>query len=331
MPLEPAAHTTPTFREARDLLLELREDYFAAKSAFVWPRPDRFNWALDWFDAELAAGDHGRHVALKVLGERVEERTFAELSQQSSRLANGLRSIGAKRGDRILMMLGNMPELWVTMLAAMKLGLVLIPAMPQLGPADIADRLDRGKARFIVTSGAEAAKFEGLAAGAETDRDWRRARGLARLRIRFLLPTRASSRTDRPQPTIRCCSTSLRARRRGRSWCCTAMRATRSATCPRCTVSVSSPGTSISTSPRRAGRSTPGRAFLRRGTPGATIVALAGRFEPRQTLDILIEHGVTVFCAPPTVWRMLIQEDLPKWEVKLREVNSARRAAQSRK
>ena len=72
----------PTFREARDLLLHLRDDYHGARAAFSWPKPERFNWALDWFDAELAAGEHGAKTALKVIGERVETRTFAELSQE---------------------------------------------------------------------------------------------------------------------------------------------------------------------------------------------------------------------------------------------------------
>jgi acetyl-CoA synthetase len=93
---------TPTFRAARDLLLELGDNYSAAKSSFARPRPERFNWALDWFDDELAAGEHGGKTALRVLGDSVETRTFAELAQQSSRLANGLRAIGAKRGDRLL-------------------------------------------------------------------------------------------------------------------------------------------------------------------------------------------------------------------------------------
>src|SRR5208282_6686088 len=122
-----------------------------------------FNWALDWFDAELAAGEGGRKLALKVVGDRVETRTFADLSRESSRLANGLRALGAKRGDRLLMMLGVGPELWATMLAAMKLGLVMIPAMPQLSAADIADRLMRGKAKYLIAHGHDAAKFVGLA------------------------------------------------------------------------------------------------------------------------------------------------------------------------
>src|SRR6185312_16526934 len=157
----------PTFREARDLLLELGPDYHGARAAFVWPRPERFNWALDWFDAELAVGEHGGRTALKVIGDRVETRTFAELARESSRLANGLRALGARRGDRLLMMLGVVPELWATMLAAMKLGLVLIPAMPTLGQADIADRLERGKAKYLIAHGSDADKFAGVGGGVE--------------------------------------------------------------------------------------------------------------------------------------------------------------------
>ena len=171
----------PSFREARDLLLQLCDDYHAARAAFGWPRPERFNWALDWFDAELAAGEHGGETALKVLGEHVETRTFAELAQQSSRLANGLRAIGAKRGDRLLMMLGATPELWITMLAAMKLGLVLIPAMPQLSPSDIADRLERGGAKYLVAHGRDAQTFAELGRG-RTDRRRRSSGRLAPVR-----------------------------------------------------------------------------------------------------------------------------------------------------
>src|SRR5271155_3480445 len=161
------ADKTPTFREARDLLLSFHGDYHGARAAFVWPRPERFNWALDWFDAELAAGDHGRKTALKIVGDRVDARTFADLAHESSRLANGLRGLGARRGDRLLMMLGVGPELWATMLASIKLGLVLIPAMPTLGQADIADRIERGQAKYLIAHGADAEKFAGLAEGVQ--------------------------------------------------------------------------------------------------------------------------------------------------------------------
>ena len=59
---------TQIFRAARDFLLQRREDYQAAYSGFEWPKVDRFNWALDWFD-QIAAGDRGNQTALWVVYE----------------------------------------------------------------------------------------------------------------------------------------------------------------------------------------------------------------------------------------------------------------------
>ncbi len=319
---EPARAEPPTFKEARDLLLEFDDRYMAAKTTFVWPRPEKFNWALEWFDDELAASDHGAKVALKVIGETVETRTFAELSQQSSRLANGLRSIGARRGDRLLMMLGNTPELWVTMLAAMKLGLVLIPAMPQLGEVDIADRIGRGKAKFLVAHGHDAEKFAG--AGAVSERiaigeapeGWRAFSTLMSPNARFQPdgPTQA----DDPMLLYFTSGTTARSKLVVHSH----------ASYPIGHLSTMY-GLGLKPGDVHLNISSPGWAkhawssVFAPWNAGATVVALAGKFEPQATLDILIEHQVTVFCAPPTVWRMLIQHDLGRWPVKLREINSA--------
>jgi acetyl-CoA synthetase len=321
-PPEPGLPEPPTFREARDLLLELDDRYTAAKTQFVWPRPEKFNWALDWFDAELAAGEHGRQVALKVIGETVETRTFAELSQQSAGLANGLRSIGAKPGDRLLMMLGNSLELWVTMLAAIKLGLVLIPAMPQLGEADIADRIERGKAKFLVAYGRDAEKFTGaraelerVAVGEPPD-GWRAFGALMSPNVRFVAagPTRA----DDPMLLYFTSGTTARPKLVLHSH----------ASYPIGHLSTMY-GLGLKPGDVHLNISSPGWAkhawssVFAPWNAGAAIVALARPFDPRAVLDILVDHQVTVFCAPPTVWRMLIQQDMGKWPVKLREINSA--------
>src|ERR1700682_1823645 len=134
------------FKAARDFLLAHRTDYAAACRDFRWPSPMHFNWALDWFDAELARGDSANQPALTIVGDGAASLTFAELSERSSRLANALRSLGVKRGDRVLLMLGNVVPLWETMLAAMKLGAVVIPAATLLTPDDLADRFERGRA-----------------------------------------------------------------------------------------------------------------------------------------------------------------------------------------
>ena len=82
-PLPPRTEP-PSFREARDLLLTLDDRYMAARTQVVWPRPERFNWALDWFDADLATGDMVAKTALKVVGDTVEVRSFGELARESS-------------------------------------------------------------------------------------------------------------------------------------------------------------------------------------------------------------------------------------------------------
>jgi len=132
------------FKAARDFLLAQRGDYATAYRDFRWPALDHFNWALDWFDAELAQGAHGARTALRIVGDGAAERSFAELSAASNRVANGLRALGVKRGDRILLMLGNVVPLWEVMLAAMKLGAVVIPATTLLAGDDLKDPFDKG-------------------------------------------------------------------------------------------------------------------------------------------------------------------------------------------
>src|SRR6185312_250671 len=120
-----------TFQEARAFLLEHRTDYDAAVKGFRWPDPVPFNWALDWFDAELARNPDSRdRAALWIVdaGHKETILSFAALSARSNQVANFLRAQGLKRGDHLLLLLGNVVPLWETMLAAMKLGVVVIPA-----------------------------------------------------------------------------------------------------------------------------------------------------------------------------------------------------------
>ncbi|MEE4595761.1 AMP-binding protein [Streptomyces sp. DSM 41524] len=151
------------FRAARDFLLGHRADYTAAYEGFRWPRPERFNWALDWFDG--IAGRGGDRTALHIVEEDGSEirLTFEELRRRSNRAANWLRERGVRAGDRIVVMLGNQVELWETALAAMKLRAVVIPATPLLGPLDLADRIERGRARHVIVRAGDTGKFADVA------------------------------------------------------------------------------------------------------------------------------------------------------------------------
>src|SRR3954464_15827240 len=154
-----------SFQDARAFLLKHRSDYDAAVKGFRWPDPVPFNWALDWFDAELARNADSRdRTALWIVdaGHKETKLSFAALSARSNQVANFLRAQGVKRGDHLLLLLGNVVPLWETMLAAMKLGVVVIPATTLLTPDELRDRLDRGRARVVVASEDQVAKFAGL-------------------------------------------------------------------------------------------------------------------------------------------------------------------------
>ncbi|MGY3318707.1 AMP-binding protein [Arthrobacter sp. H-02-3] len=156
---------TEEFRAARDRLLALRGDYEAARSEFQWPRFEEFNFALDWFDqlaADPAKADNPALVIVEQDGSATR-RSFADLSRRSSQVANWLRSRGVRRGDRMIIMLGNQVELWELMLAGIKLGIVMIPTTTLMGPADLQDRVERGGAAWAAVGSANIAKFVDVA------------------------------------------------------------------------------------------------------------------------------------------------------------------------
>ena len=149
------------FLAARDFLLAHRTDYDVAYRGFEWPRLERFNWALDYFDPMASGNDRP---ALRIVRDDGSDRSYSfdELSRRSNQVANALHQLGARRGDRLLLMLPNVVETWETILACMKLGVIVIPATPQLTPRDLADRFERGAVRHVVSDGDGARKFLSL-------------------------------------------------------------------------------------------------------------------------------------------------------------------------
>src|SRR6476646_95639 len=157
-------HTTAAadaFLARRDFLLKHRTDYDTAIRGFEWPVQEHFNWALDYFDA-LATGND--RPALQIVQEDGTEaiRSFAELSAASDRVANFLRDLGARRGDCLMLMLGNEVALWETLLAAIKLGVVVTPATTLLTTADLQDRIDRGHVRHVVAGAPNIGKLDAV-------------------------------------------------------------------------------------------------------------------------------------------------------------------------
>jgi acetyl-CoA synthetase len=315
--------STSTFREARDLLLALREDYDGARERFRWPKLDRFNWALDWFDAELARGPSAGRIALQIVGEDAASLSFAELSERSDRVANGLRALGVRRGDRVLLMLGNCAALWETMLAAMKLGAVTIPATILLTADDIAERVAQANVRFWITDAALAQKFGDLDLGVTriavggAPSGWTGYSDLLAASPGFT----PNGPTGADDPILLYFTSGTTAKPK------LVMHSHRS-------YGVGSLSTMYWLGLR------PGDVHLNVSSPGwakhawscffapwnagsAVFIPNLGRFNAPALLDAVASGGVTSLCAPPTVWRMLIQEDLTQWRTGLDNVCSA--------
>ncbi|MGE5325359.1 MAG: AMP-binding protein [Actinomycetota bacterium] len=323
-PAQTQSQATQTFRNARDFLLEHRDDYQTAYARFQWPNLDRFNWALDWFDA-VAAGERGKQTALWVAYEdgRSDKLTFAELSDRSARVANYFRSLGVRRGDRVLVMLGNVPALWETVLAVMKLGGVIIPATTLLTPDDLADRISRGHVRHVLCAVELAPKLAGVAKNCTRISVGGAAPGWHEFEQGYnsspaFQPDGETLAHDPMQLYFTSGTTSK----------------------PKLVVHSHSsyPVGHLSTmywiglkpGDVHCNLSSPGWAkhawscFFAPWNAEATVFVLnQARFNARGLLDTLTGCGVTTFCAPPTVWRMLVTERLADWKVRLREVTSA--------
>jgi acetyl-CoA synthetase len=310
------------FRAAREFLLATADDYDKAYREFTWPVLSEFNWALDWFDAVARDNDDP---ALWIVEEDGSEQrwSFRELSGRSNQVANWLRQQGVERGDRLILMLGNQVELWETILAAMKLGAVLIPATPLLGPADLRDRLERGNAKHVVVGAANVDKFTDvagdytrIAVGEPTDGwlDYEDAYGMdkgfepdgATRADDTLLLYFTSGTTARPKLVEH--------------------------------THASYPVGHLSTMYWIGLR--PGDVHLNISSPGWAKHAWSNVFAPwnaaacvfiynytRFDAGALMSHmdrcGVTSFCAPPTVWRMMVQSDLSRLEAPPRNVVGA--------
>jgi len=307
---------TESFRAARDLLLAYRSDYAAARREFAWPELDEFNWALDWFD--VIAAEHPDRPALRIVsdsdggpdGRTDVSLSYGALAGRSAQVANWLRGLGVRRGDRVLLMLGNVAPLWEVILAAMKLGAVIIPASTLLQPADLADRLVRGSVRHVVADAVSAGRFAGL------DGDWTRivvdgaVPGWHSYSDAFALPVSfvPDGVTRAGDPLLLYFTSGTTAQ-------------------PKLVAhtQVSYPVGHLSTMYWIGIQ--PGDVHLNLSSPGwakhawsnvyapwnagATILVLnQARFSAAGLLSALGTCAVTTFCAPPTVWRMLLQADL---------------------
>lgn len=308
------------FREARDFLLKHSENYQAAYDGFSWPEFDDFNWAIDHFD-HVAYGN--TDIALWIVEEdggqvRV---TYDEMRKRSNQVANFLRYHGVRRGDRVLIMLSNQLELWEVMLACIKLGAVMIPATMLLSSDDLADRIKRGQIKHVVAASSEVEKFgrrgfdfTRFVTGESTE-GWISLSAAYTSSSQVFVADAATKATD---PMLLYFTSGTTSK-------------------PKLVLHShqSYPVGHLSTmywiglqpGDVHWNISSPGWAkhawscFFAPWNAEATVFIFNySRFKASSVLKVISECGVTSLCAPPTVWRMIIQEDLDSYPVKIREL-----------
>ena len=300
-----------SFAAARDLLLRLRTDQEAAVREFRPPRPAHFNWARDWFD-RVAAGPAADRLALWVVDEDGTQTTatYGQLSARSDQLAGWLHGQGVRASDRVLLMLGNQVELWETLLACMKLGAVVIPASTLLRPADLRDRIERGQVAHVVARSQDTALFVDspgswtrIAVGADVpgwlsfdaSRQWldgfapdTATRGEDPLLLYFTSGTTAKPKlvehTHLSYPVGHLSTMFWIGLRPGDVH-----------------LNISSPGWA---------KHAWSNVFAPWNAEATVLVVNQARFAAQPLLEAMERCRVTTFCAPPTVWRMLVQSDL---------------------
>ena len=141
---------TEKFMAARQVLLENRDDYEKAYAEFRWPDLAEFNWARDWFDV-YAQGNSKNALWLRSEEKGESKLTYAEMAERSDRVAHFLQRQGVEPGDRIVLCLPNVAAIWELILAAIKVGAVVVPTTTLATEDEIRDRLERSHPRMIVT------------------------------------------------------------------------------------------------------------------------------------------------------------------------------------
>ncbi|MHA0288996.1 AMP-binding protein [Mycobacterium sp. C3-094] len=315
---------TDRYRAARDHLIEMIGEYDTAVETFEWPSiTGHFNWATDWFD--IVAADRPQDVALWIVEQDGSEEkvTFGQMAARSDQVATWLQEVGVGRGDRVILMLGNQVELWESMLAVAKLGAVIMPTTAALGHDDVADRLRRGGAGFVIANSGDAAKFDGVDASfvgiavGEPVPGWHPYADAAAVEPEG--PFAPGTVPSDPLLIYFTSGTTSKPKLVEHS-------------------QVSYPVGHLTTAAWLGVR--PGDVHLAISSPGwakhawscffapwiaeATIfVYNYARFDAAALLHQLRRAGVNTFCAPPTVWRMLIQADLGARPEGLREILGA--------
>jgi acetyl-CoA synthetase len=298
---------------------------------FKWEVPKYFNFGFDVCDKWAEDRTKLALISIDRTGKHDRYHTFYDLSVAANKFANVLRKIGIKKEDRVLVILQSIPEWYIALIGMFKLGVIPMPGTVLLTAKDIEYRINRAEANMVLTDMDHADLVESVKAKCPTLKhmmlvDGKRANWYnydeemsevtTELSQKEIGKTKStdpmliyftSGTTGHPKMVLHTHSYPL-----GHE---VTARFAQALTDKDLHWTISETGWAKAAWGKLFGQMITGAAVIQWETPG--------RFDADGLLRAMEKYGVTTFCAPPTVYRLLIQMDLSKYKLKLRHSMSA--------
>ena len=298
---------------------------------FKWQVPEYYNFGFDVCDKWAEDRTKLALISIDRSGKHDRYHTFYDLSVASNRFANVLIKIGVKKGDRVLVILQSIPEWYISLIGMFKLGVIPMPGTVLLTAKDIEYRINRAEACMVITDMDHADAVESVKMKCSTlkhmmlvdgkrvgwynydeevdelstdlsQKEIGKTKSLDPMLIYF-----TSGTTGHPKMVLHTHSYPL-----GHE---VTARFAQALTDKDLHWTISETGWAKAAWGKLFGQMLTGAAVIQWETPG--------RFDADGLLKAMEKYGVTTFCAPPTVYRLLIQMDLSKYKLKLRHSMSA--------